>query len=154
MICTNCGREMPDTVRYCGICGTPNQLLEGAAPAQEPTDTESLSAQEYTADTPAEEPSAQKKPVGIQSSVTHLQERPAYPQTGSIPAPEYRAYTPDHMTRSEEKEKRTCSLSVVIFCGVVIFFLSVACGVLAGLYLNARSAAAAAPYSLTEYRES
>ena len=152
MICANCGREMPDPVRYCGICGTLNPLLENTAPAQEYTDTVTSEpfVQEYTTDTLTEEQPAQK---GIQTNVAHLQERTPYAQTGSTHAPEYRAYTPADMTRPEEKEKRTCSLSVVIFCGVVIFLLSVACGVLAGLYLSARSTAAA-PYPLTEYRES
>lgn len=38
-----------------------------------------------------------------------------------------------------QKEKRVCSLSVVIFCAVVIFILSIVCGVLGGLYAAERS---------------
>lgn len=49
------------------------------------------------------------------------------------------------------KVKRTCSLSAVIFCGVVIFILSVTCGVFAGLYFSARSAPVNALYSTTQY---
>lgn len=37
------------------------------------------------------------------------------------------------------KEKRVCSLSVVVFCAVVIFILSIVCGVLGGLYAGERS---------------
>ena len=165
MICANCGREMLDTDRYCGICGTLNPLFGNAVSAPEHTETDGFSVresitdihdipfQEYTSETPEEERPARKSTAGIQSSVAHLRERTPYTQTDTTPSSWYRAHTPDDTAPPKEKEKRTCPLSVVVFCGVVIFFLSVACGVLAGLYLNARSAAVTAPYSLTEYKE-
>ena len=41
--------------------------------------------------------------------------------------------------RNKQKEKRVCSLSAVVFCIVVILILSVACGVLGGMYLRERN---------------
>lgn len=47
---------------------------------------------------------------------------------------------PQQIPQSEpQKEKRVCSLSVVVFCAVVIFILSIVCGVLGGLYAGERS---------------
>lgn len=147
MICANCGREMPDTDRYCGICGTLNPLLENAAPAQESPDPP---VQEHAEDTPvSEEPPAQEYTAGIQTNVARVQGYTPYPQANGVPAPEYRPFDPN-LTQPPEKVKRTCSLSVVIFCGVVIFLLSIACGVLAGLYLSEKTATRA-HYSATEY---
>ena len=39
----------------------------------------------------------------------------------------------------KQKEKRVCSLSAVVFCIVVILILSVACGILGGMYLRERN---------------
>ena len=106
MICNECGREMPETDKFCVICGTPNPLFQ--SPGQ--------------------------------------------------PAQNYEPYTaePDPadmvMSGGKARVKRTCSLSAVIFCGIVIFFLSVACGIFAGLYFSARSDLAA--YSAAEYEDS
>ena len=121
MICSECGREMPETDKFCVICGAPNPLLENA---EEP-------AQEYA----------------------------PYANAGGDAAGEYRPYDSTDMTMSggKAKVKRTCSLSAVVFCGIVIFLLSVACGIFAGLYFSARTAAVTMPamsYSAAEYRES
>lgn len=142
MICANCGREMTGTDRFCGICGAPNQSFENTMPVPEHTDTQ------------AGEPPVQDFVSGIHSSVTRLQEYTPYTQTDGTPAPEYRPYPPVGMEPPMGKVKRTCSLSAVIFCAVVIFFLSVACGIFAGLYFSARQAAAIAPPPITEYGES
>ena len=117
MICNECGREMPDSDKFCVICGTPNPNFESAA-------------------APAQDYPPQPQPVnefGMEN--------------------EYRAFDPSDIDTAEEdtEVKRTCSLSVVVFCAVVIFMLSVACGVFAGLYFSGRNAALAAPYSVTEY---
>lgn len=55
------------------------------------------------------------------------------------------------MTGGKAKVKRTCSLTAVIFCGVVIFLLSVACGIFAGLYFSTRSNLPAEKHSETVY---
>lgn len=135
MICNKCGREMSDTDKYCGMCGTLNPMFENTEPAQEH----------------APYPQTGTEPA---------QEHTPYPQTNTMPAPEYRPYPqpigdPNHMAMSEreEKVKHTCSLSAVIFCGIVIFLLSVACGVFAGLYFSVKPAAKSAPSSLTEYAD-
>lgn len=48
-------------------------------------------------------------------------------------------YYPQSPQGKPQKEKRVCSLSAVVFCGVVILILSIACGVLGGLYAGERS---------------
>ena len=150
MICATCGREMPDTDRYCGICGALNPLLENAVPSHENADippTGDILAHEHP-DISEEDLPVQDFAAGIQSSVTRVQGYAPYTQPNGAPAPEYRPFDPNAV-QPPQKVKRTCSLSVVVFCGVVIFLLSVACGVLAGLYLSER--AAHAPYSITEH---
>ena len=176
MICAKCGREMPDTDRYCGICGTLNQLFdaplpvqeytgaqESGLPAREPTDTQTGDAAvpentvTQAADLPVTEAPEADLPVpdfasGIHTSVARVQG--PTPQPGAMPPPGYRPYVPVEPPAKKEKVKRTCSLSVVIFCGVVIFLLSVLCGVFAGLYFSVKPAAVAAQHSITEYKES
>ena len=153
MICNNCGREMPDTDRFCGICGAHNPLFESTQPSW---DSAPMPEREYH-DTVTDLPESEDIPEteqpnrdfasGIQSSVARVQEQ-SFTLPQGVPAPEYRPFDPNLMPPPPQKEKRTCSLSVVIFCGVLIFLLSIACGVLAGLYLNER--AAHAPYSVSE----
>lgn len=48
-------------------------------------------------------------------------------------------YYPQNPQGKPQKEKRVCSLSAVVFCGVVILILSIVCGVLGGLYAGERS---------------
>lgn len=116
MKCNECGSEMLETDKFCGICGTPNSLIqrETAEPVQE-----------------------QEPPVREQEP---YEQEPAEAETAAAA----------EVTEESEKVKRTCSLSAVVFCIVVIFLLSVACGAFAGLYLSARSAAVTAPYSITQ----
>lgn len=64
----------------------------------------------------------------------------------NIPPTPYGGYQPQNYGYPQEipqgdpqKEKRVCSMSVVVFCAVVIFILSVVCGVLGGLYAGERS---------------
>lgn len=45
----------------------------------------------------------------------------------------------NYQQQPKQKEKRVCSLSAVVFCIVVILILSVACGVLGGMYLRERN---------------
>ena len=185
MICAKCGREMPDTDRYCGICGTLNQLFDAPPPVQE-TDAQAgvLPAQEYTGaresskpvqesaatqtgdvtaqentDTQASDLPVTEAPdlpvpdfaAGIHSSVARVQG--SAPQPGVTPPPGYRPYPAVEPPAPKEKVKRTCSLSVAIFCGIVIFLLSVLCGIFAGLYFSVKPAAVTAPHSITEYTE-
>lgn len=189
MICAKCGREMPDTDRFCGICGTLNRRFdnplpvpehtggqesdmpareytraqESALPAQEITETQTddaaaqSSTDAQTTDLPVTEVPEADFPVpdfaaGIHTSVARVQG--PTPQPGVMPPPGYRPYVPADSPTRKEKVKRTCSLSVVIFCGIVIFLLSVLCGVFAGLYFSVKPAAAIAPHSITEYMES
>ena len=137
MICANCGREMPETDKYCVICGTENPLFENAdRPAWEHTP--------QTADQPVQEYTS-----SVQTADQPAREYTPYTQLNAEPTDEYRRYDHDMGTPAgNSKEKRTCSLSAVVFCGIVIFLLSVACGVLAGLYFNAKTAAVTAPYSI------
>lgn len=78
-------------------------------------------------------------------------------QSMGQPAQNYEPYAeePDPadmvMSGGKARVKHTCSLSAVIFCGIVIFLLSVACGIFAGLYFSAKSDLAA--YSVTEYED-
>ena len=132
MRCKECGNEIPYNVKYCGMCGTLNPLFQAeGAPVREQR------AYEQRPDEPVHE------------------YRP-YKQPDDEPARSYRAYeqeaAPNETERPAEKvkEKRTCSLSVVVFCGVIIFLLSVACGVFAGLYYNARTAVVP-PCSIVQY---
>lgn len=64
----------------------------------------------------------------------------------NIPPTPYGGYQPQNYGYPQEisksdpqKEKRVCSMSVVVFCAVVIFILSIICGVLGGLYAGERS---------------
>ena len=121
MRCKECGNEMPYNVKFCGICGALNPLFQGG---DEPVREQRAYEQRPT------EPAHEYRP---------------YKQAEDVRS--YRAYeqetAPNEAERPAEKVKvkRTCSLSVVVFCGVIIFLLSVACGVFAGLYYNARTAA-------------
>ena len=174
MICKECGREMPDTDKFCGKCGTPNPLFENVdLPVYTQPDTEpvqehqpypqpdSIPAQEYQPDNepvqehqPVSEPAQERQPVSEPE-----QEYRSYAQTSGNPAQEYRPYGQPvvsepaemKMARGKAKVKYTCSLTAVIVCIVVIFLLSVACGIFAGLYLGSRPAALAPAHSVTQY---
>ena len=171
MICKECGREMPETDKFCGICGTPNPLLENvAAPAQEYvpyTQPDSEPVQEYQPNTQDNGETAQENqpdseiaeeyrpnPQPDSQPVNEPYQEYPYPQTNSG----YRPYTQaagepaDIKTAGRKaKVKYTCSLTAVIVCVVVIFLLSVACGVFAGLYFSARPAASLPAHSITQY---
>lgn len=191
MICKECGREMPDTDKFCGKCGTPNPLFENldlpvyTQPDSEPvqehqpcTQPDSILVQEqqpdsepeqeyrsYTqpTDSPAQEhqPYTQPdaEPVQEHQSVSEPEQAyRSYTQPAGSPAQEYRPYgqpisepTDMKMARGKAKVKYTCSLTAVIVCIVVIFLLSVACGIFAGLYLGSRPAALAPAHSVTQY---
>lgn len=45
----------------------------------------------------------------------------------------------NYQQQPKQKEKRVCSLSAVVFCIIVILILSVACGILGGMYLRERN---------------
>lgn len=45
----------------------------------------------------------------------------------------------NYQQQPKQKEKRVCSLSAVVFCIVVILILSIACGILGGMYLRERN---------------
>lgn len=146
MICEKCGNEMPDNVKFCGICGTPGPL-----PQSEDEPVREQRAYDQRPDEPDREYRPYKQPEDGHEY------RPCK-QPENEPVRSYRAYeqetAPNETERAAEKVKvkRTCSLSAVVFCGVVIFMLSVVCGVFAGLYFNARmTAAAVAPCSLVQY---
>lgn len=64
---------------------------------------------------------------------------------GNIPAGRE---APNSQKQPCQKEKRVCSLSAVVFCIVVILILSVACGVLGGMYYNERRLRLGADYTL------
>lgn len=64
---------------------------------------------------------------------------------GNIPAGRE---APKNQKQPGQKEKRVCSLSAVVFCIVVILILSVACGVLGGMYYNERRLRLGADYTL------
>lgn len=59
------------------------------------------------------------------------------PPPYNVPAAGYNAMNPQNQPK--QKEKRVCSLSAVVFCIVVILILSVACGILGGMYLRERN---------------
>lgn len=118
MICNECGREISETDKFCGICGTPNPLYQA----------EDDPAREYPFYTP---------PVSETANEYHPYEHKEEPAEMK-------------MAGRKAKVKRTCSLSAVVVCIVVIFLLSVACGVFAGLYFSVRPAAVPA-YSITSY---
>ena len=86
-----------------------------------------------------------------------VNEYPFYTPQRSDTAGEYSPYagqepTEMKMAGGKAKTKHTCSLSAVIICIVVIFLLSIACGVFAGLYFSLRtSKAAASSRSATVY---
>lgn len=131
MRCKECGNEIPYNVKFCGVCGTlsPQFQAAGDEPVREQRAYEQRPAE------PADEYGLYKQPEDVRSYRAYEQE--TAPKEAERPA-------------EKVKVKRTCSLSVVVFCGVVIFLLSVACGVFAGLYYNARTAAVS-PYSAAWY---
>ena len=176
MICKECGREMPETDKFCGICGTPNPLFENAdAPAQERilytqpdsepvqehqpyTQDSSEPVQGYQPNTQDNDDTAQEHQPDSQPESETAQGYQPYTQPNVSPAQEYRPYaqavnepTNMKMAGGKTKVKYTCSLTAVIVCVVVIFMLSVACGVFAGLYFGGRTAAAAPAHSITQY---
>lgn len=59
------------------------------------------------------------------------------PPPYNIPPAGYNAMNPQNQPK--QKEKRVCSLSAVVFCIIVILILSVACGILGGMYLRERN---------------
>lgn len=202
MICKECGREMPETDKFCGICGTPNPLLENigapvqeyvphAQPDSEPAQERWTNTQDNDAPVQEHQPQTQPDSVLVEEHQPYTQpdnepvqenqpdseisqeHRPntqpvnepyqeyPYPQTNGIPAQEYRPYTQTaaepadmKMAGGKAKVKYTCSLTAVIVCVVVIFLLSVACGVFAGLYFSVRPAAAVPAHSITQYESS
>ena len=164
MICKECGRELMENDKFCVICGTPNPLFENAEPAQrhtEYTQADTTPAQEQTVFPQTDTIPEQEQPAFPQTDTTPAQEQPAFTQPNpefpyytrpsAEPAQEYQPPYGNRTAAREERVKYTCSLSVVIFCGIVIFLLSVACGVLAGLYVSAKNSAVPMPYSITEY---
>lgn len=120
----------------------PTHAQPSTEPAQErPTDAEL--AQGYTQTNAEQSGYTQPNPYPAQ-------EYQPFPQPKDNAANEYRQYDPNYRALPKERVKHTCSLSVVVFCGIVIFLLSVACGVFAGLYFSAKTAALPAPYSITQ----
>ena len=119
MKCEKCGREISETDKFCGICGMPNPVYQGDDPARE-----------YPFYTP-------------QGSDT-VGEYSSYTRQRSDTSDEYNPYARQEpadmkMAGKKAKVKRTCSLSAVVVCIVVIFLLSIACGVFAGLYFSQRT---------------
>ena len=162
MICKECGRVMPDTDKFCGRCGTPNPLFENAdVPVQEQqpyANENSVTAQQYQPYTQPYTESVQEQPPHTQENTEPVQEQQPHPQVNDSPVHEYRPHaqtvnepTDMKMSGGKAKVKYTCSLTAVIICVVVIFILSVACGVFAGLYFSVRPAAIAPVHSITQY---
>lgn len=97
------------------------------------------------------------------SEPTEKTEAPEYPkqpysESGSMPFNQSRPADPRRKPAKAQKEKRVCSLSAVVICIVIILILSVACGVLSGLYLGEKAKArrmrngtVTAPYSYSEF---
>ena len=68
MFCTNCGRQIDDTAKFCDYCGTPTSDTDDAAPAQDRIST-SPAAPQITV--PA------SKPAGSGKVVTKRYHKPA-----------------------------------------------------------------------------
>lgn len=160
MKCTNCGNEILPTDKYCGICGEFNPLSVTEEKKEEPAEVsaeEKAFAEESAEESetaPAEETEKTEEPASPQTEEAKESAEEAAPESAE-PAPAQNTepprnnYAANHYgydparhyapAAKPEKVKRTCSLSAVVFCGIVIFILSVLCGIFAGLYIGKAS---------------
>lgn len=155
MKCPECGNEILQSDKYCGRCGAFNSASLTAAmnnidpPAQKAEDVveeKTESTAETVSETVEENTSAEtENPIPKEEpaeETTPKEETPVPPASEPAPNTEQQdkyTYRPDEYSYPEEKEKKVCSLSVAVFCVVMVFILSVLCGVFAGMYFTERS---------------
>lgn len=159
MKCPECGNEILQSDKYCGRCGafnsasltasmnnieTPAQKSEDVAEEKTENVAEAVSetAQE-TAPTEAEteNPIPKEEPPAEDAS-PKTEETPVSPASEPAPNTEQQdkyTYRQDEYSYPKEKEKKVCSLSVAVFCVVMVFILSVLCGIFAGMYFTERA---------------
>ena len=115
MICAKCGREMPDTDRFCGICGTENPLFN-TDPVQEQRETP-VSGEQTGGDEISEYIDKLTEPVPGQEEFKKLTEDISVQgntdtPTDDIPAGEYRDAPIDDFHAREYSDTMTEELPV------------------------------------------
>lgn len=157
MKCPECGNEILQSDKYCGRCGafnsasltasmnnieTPAQKAEEIAEEkpENPAETVNETVEENNS-TETEDPIPKEEPPA-EDADPKAEETPVPPVSEPAPNTEQQdkyTYRQDEYSYPGEKEKKVCSLSVAVFCIVMVFILSVLCGVFAGMYFTERA---------------
>lgn len=160
MRCNNCGNELKETDKFCGLCGTPNpnytapaeNFSASAALADNTTIPYQSASLNLGDNAQSPYPPAPLTPVDN----TQSPYQPAAPNSADIAQSPYKSAAPDFsdsahnqpapdkaLEEKPAKEKRTAPLWLCILCIIIIFVLSIACGALAQLHFGASGAAIA-----------
>lgn len=157
MFCTNCGKEIIDTAKFCNFCGRPQSaplpqpiseqpvsgfvylpedteprgVFESAGTPEEKTAESAAAANGASAD--AEAPRDGVPTPNLIPSYGESSGQPAYPPeyTGCSPAPVIPA-----QPKPAVKAERKYTLGHIIMCLTAVAVMAIAAGVFAGLYFS------------------
>lgn len=150
MFCTNCGKQIIDTARFCNYCGM--SVASDKAVDTQYAEQAVVSTQQNAAIGTENDSSVPVESVAEQS-VPFSQELPQMvesPKSGEIPSAVYsmptlgvdmqsaaaKAPSKPHNTAKEEGSPRMYTIGHIIMCLISTAVMAIAAGVFAGLYFS------------------